>query len=214
MQKSQHCPEHRTAPCQIHQQCQGRGSTLGTHSLCGAVQWALRGPQFQPSSQTGSTESRGNVCPSSFQGVSASPWAQCLPWGWPSSRALHSSLLWDLEEIINSHVSGIVCFLASLFSLQGRKCYSFAHSLHLPSQNLFYMQGLEHWVRDQGKIKSHRAPPTTATFSSTLQQERPSQTRGIESRGRGHTKAVIRNASNPTNFTQACLQTHPGQAHS
>lgn len=75
MQKSQHCPEHRTAPCQIHQQCQGRGSTLGTHSLCGAVQWALRGPQFQPSSQTGRTESRGNVCPSSFQGVSASPWA-------------------------------------------------------------------------------------------------------------------------------------------
>lgn len=75
MQKFQHCPEHRTAPCQIHQQCQGRGSTLGTHSLCGAVQWALRGPQFQPSSQTGRTESRGSVCPSSFQGVSASPWA-------------------------------------------------------------------------------------------------------------------------------------------
>lgn len=154
-----------------------------------------------------SVEQTGNVCPSSFQGVKVTVpgqcKAQCLLWERPSSRALHSSLLWDQEEIINSHVSGNVCFLASLFSLQGRKCYSLAHSLHLPSQNLFYMQGLEHWVRDQGKIKSHRARP--ATCSSTLQQERPSQTWDIESRGRGNTKAVIRNTSNPTNFRQACL---------
>lgn len=112
-----------------------------------------------------SGEWTGNVCPSSFQGVeTAVPGqckAQCLLWERPSSRALHSSLLWDQEEIINSHVSGNVCFLASLFSLQGRKCYSLAHSLHLPSQTLFHMQGLEHWVRDQGKIKSHRASPAT-----------------------------------------------------
>lgn len=74
------------------------------------------------------------------------------------------------------HISINVCFLASLFSLQGRKCYCLAYSPQLPSQYLFYMQGLKYWVKDQGKIKSHPACP--ATCYSTLQQERPSQTQG------------------------------------
>lgn len=203
-QSTAQSPEHPWLPALRANSARAEASPWDP-SLCGAVQWALKGSQCQPSSQSGSTECRKDrECAISLQGVTVTvpgqSKAQCLPWERPSSRALHSSLLWEQEEIINSHVSGNVCFLASLFSLQGRKRCSPAHSQHLPSQNLFYMQGLEHWVRDQGRIKAtvpilQRAPPAGEALPA----------RDIESGGRGNTKAAMRNTSNPTNFTQACL---------
>lgn len=171
---TRHCPEHRTAllPFPKPQQCvRAEASPWGLPPSVGLCNGHLKAPSSNQAAKLAaqSVEWTGNVCPSSLQGgkvtVPGQCKAQCLLCERPSSRALHSSLLWDQEEIINSHVSGNVCFLASLFSLQGRKCCSLVHSQHLPSQNLFYMQGLEHWVRDQGKIKSHRACPATCSSS-------------------------------------------------
>lgn len=108
-------------------------------------------------------------------------------WKWQSLDSLKLRvLLWESSpqllsqrpgRNLNLHTSSQCPPPCQLFSPQRRKHCCLAYSPQLRCQDLVYMQGLKYWVKDQGKIKSHPAPP--ATCYSTLQQERPSETQGI-----------------------------------
>lgn len=187
--------------------CQGWGITLGPHSLCEAVQWGLKGSHFQPSSKSSSTECRVDreCVPILFPGSgSGSPWTKLRACSGRGPAAELSTAPFSGTRKKSSTPTFQAMFASLPACSLFREGNATALLTHCTSLLQIYFicrawsTGLEIRGRSKGTVPVLQlAPPPSI--------RRGLSDRDIESRGRGNTEAVIRNTSNPTNFTQACL---------